>query len=250
MAEKLSTVETTPNTNPVSFLRVLYKNLILIVLITVFFSGCGILYSMLKVKPVYTASRSVILRTSVETNNRDDVSAMYNADLAKIYLPDVEKALKGYNTTTRATEIYQNETSSSKGSLSAGAVSVKYGVDSLIFKISYSDKDFETAERKLDALIKAADERLGDVIRAEKVGLIPIQEYADESSSSSARKFIILGVLVGLIISFGIVLVKYALDNTIKSKNEYEYLTGVSVIAVIDKVDDKKQKPVKRRKRR
>ncbi|MBQ3219179.1 MAG: hypothetical protein IJB32_01130 [Clostridia bacterium] len=237
MAEKLSSVETVSSDNPASFLKVLYKNLILIVLITVLCGLCGVLYSIINVKPVYKASRSVILRTAVDINE-EGTTASTDATLAKIYLPDVEKALKAPNVIKYANELYNVEGEK----LSSGRVSVNYGSDSLIFSISYTDLDGEKAEAKLNALIDAGAERLKGLIEAKDVTLISVQENADISVSNAFNKYIVFGVFIGVAISFAIVLIRYALDNTVKSKTEYEYLTGVNVIAVIDKVDDKKSK--------
>lgn len=240
MVDRLSTVETVSSSNPVSFFRIFTKNLVLIILITVFSVLCGVLYSILNVKPTYTASRSVILRTAVDVEDdskKSATSATNNATLAKIYLPDVEVAMKSPNVIARANENYINE-QDAMDKVRSGAVSVRYGENSLIFTVSYTDLDEEIAKSKLDALIKAASYKLPELIEATDVSLINVQNDADISVKSSFNKYIIFGFAIGVILSFGLVMIKYALDNTVKNKNEYEYLTGVNVIAVIDKVDN------------
>lgn len=237
MVDNVYRVDTVTSGNPASFIKILYRNMVLIILITVLCGLCGVLYSILNVKPVYTASRSVILRTSVDVKG-DEATASNDATLAKIYLPDVEKALKAPNVISYATDKY-----GVKGDgLSSGSVSVRYGSDSLIFSISYTDLDEEKAEAKLEALIDAGAEKLKELIEAEEVTLINVQREADVTVSSAFNKYIVFGILIGIVVSLGLVLIRYALDNTVKSKSEYEYVTGVSVIAVIDKVDEKKSK--------
>ncbi|MBQ8427539.1 MAG: hypothetical protein IJX16_07275 [Clostridia bacterium] len=232
--DKSSTVNHSSTNNPASFLRVLYKNTILIILITILCGLCGVLYSITNVKPVYTASRSVILRTSVSTYD-STTTVQGSVTLAKMYLPDVEKAMKTPNVISLASEKYGVE----NGKLSASRVSVKYGTDSLIFKVSYKAGSAEEAKGKLAALIEAASVSLPDLIEADDVSLINVQNDANVTVSSAFNKYIIYGVFLGILISIGIVVIRYAMDNTVKSKTEYEYITGVSVIAVIDKIDDK-----------
>ena len=194
---------------------------------------CGITYSVYKVKPVYTASRSVIFRTAFR--EEDATTAAGSVSLAKMYLPDVEKAIKAPNIIRDANKEYGDK----EDPITAGAVSVNYGSDSLIFKVSYSGDDAKIAEAKLSVLIDTAADRIKTLIQADDVTLINVQQDADISVSSDFNKYVILGVAIGIMISVGIVVIKYLMDNTVKSKSEYEYLTGVSVLAVIDKVDEK-----------
>jgi capsular polysaccharide biosynthesis protein len=237
MNNNVSTVEHSTAPNPSSFFRILRKNLVLIILITVFCGLMGTMYSVLKVKPVYTASRSVMLKTSVKV---DEVTPTVQGSvtLAKMYLHQVEKTMYSPNVIEEATKRYGVE----KGRLSAGAVSVNYGSESLIFKVSYTAASEREAKEKLSSLIDAASIRLSDIIKANDVALVNVQNDADISVSSSFNKFIVLGVALGVILAVAVVMLKYALDNTVKSKAEYEYLTGVSVVAVIDKIDDKSNK--------
>jgi capsular polysaccharide biosynthesis protein len=232
----VSTTEQITTNSPNLFFRVLYKNLVLIILITVFCGLMGTMYSIFKVKPVYTASRSVILKTSVNENDIPTVQG--SVTLAKMYLHQVEEAMYSPNVIAAATEKYGVK----KGRLSAGAVSVSYGDTSLIFEVSYSAASEKEAKEKLAALIDASSERLIDIIKADDVALVNVQRDADISVSSAFNKYVVLGVAVGIVLAVGVVLLKYALDNTVKSKSEYEYLTGVSVVAVIDKFDDKPNK--------
>ncbi len=237
--DRLTTVETSTSENPVSFFRVMRKNIVLVVLIIVLCSLCGVLYSVLYVKPVYTASRSVILRTAVDIDDdRTNTSATNDATLAKIHLPNVEAAMKSPNILALATKYYNTENES----VSGGGVSVKYGDSSLIFSISYTDVNTDIAKGKLSALIKAASEKLPEFLEAKDVALIGVQNQDVVAESSSSNKSIVLSVVIGVAIAFVLVLVMYALDNTVKNKNEFEYLTGVSVIAVIDKIEEKKNK--------
>lgn len=238
MADRLSMVETPRSTSPLSFLSVLYKNLVLIILLTVLCTACGVLYGVLKTKPIYTASLSVILKTEVSDYSGEMSSERNEATLAKIYLRDVERAIKTPKVLEKANSIYNVE----GDKLSAGAISINYGASSLIFSISYSALDVDVAKAKLSALVQASAEKLEEVIEAESVTLIEVQNKIDVKESSSFNKVVVFSAFVGLLISLVIVFVKYALDNTVKSKSEFEYITGVSVLAVIDKVEENKNK--------
>jgi capsular polysaccharide biosynthesis protein len=146
--------------------------------------------------------------------------------------------MKSPNVLALATSYYDNENET----ISSGGVSVKYGDSSLIFSISYTDRSEEQAKGKLSALIKAASEKLPKLLEAKDVALISVQNNDVVSETTSNNKSIIFSTIIGIALAFVIVLIIYALDNTVKNKNEFEYLTGVSVIAVIDKIEEKKGK--------
>lgn len=234
MMNNTSSIDNLNSTNPISFFKIIYKNLVLIILITVFCGLCGVLYSVAKVKPVYTASRSVMLKTSVKI---DDFSSTVQGSvtLAKMYLPEVERAIKTPKVIEKANEKYGVE----GDKISASAISISYGTDSLIFRVGYTDSNEQAAKAKLVAIIDAASETLPTFIEADGVSLEDVQNEPDVSSRSDFNKYIILGVLAGLIISLVVVFLRHTFDNTIKDKGEYEHITGVSVVAVIDKVEDK-----------
>ena len=200
----LTTVETTTSDNPISFFRVLRKNIILVVLIVVLCSTFGVLYNVLYTKPVYTASRSVILRTAVDIDDdRTNTSATNDATLAKIHLPNVEAAMKSPNVLALATSYYGKENES----VSRGGVSVKYGDSSLIFSISYTDSSEENAKGKLAVLIKAASERLPVLLEAKDVALINVQNHDVVYETTSNNKSIIFSTIIGIAIAFVVVLI-------------------------------------------
>lgn len=233
MDGNVNVVENTQTTNTITIFNLLKKNILLIIIITLLCGAFSAVYSAVKVKPVYTATRSVMLRTSVKV---DEITPTVQGSvtLAKMYLHQVEKTMHSPNIISRANEIYNKE----GDKLSSNSVSVSYGTDSLIFKISYKASSEQQAKEKLTALITAVSERLHDIIEADNVALINVQKEATTSVSSSFRRNIVLGVAIGVILSIGIVLLMHTLDNTIKNKSEFEYITGVSVIALIDKNEE------------
>ena len=224
------------------FLRLLYKNIIWIVIITILCASLAIGYSMLTVKPTYTANRSVILRmavgkedTELDTVTRNPNTATNNATLAKIYLYDVAETITSPVMIEKANLTFGEENVKGKGSIKASNVSVKYGEDSLIFSISYKSDNKDVAIEKLETLIGTVAEELDKYVEAKKVTLIDVQNVAEVTVSSPFTRNVVLGILIGLVLGVGLVFIKYALDNTVHDKEQFENMTGISVIAYIDK---------------
>ncbi|MBR2448586.1 MAG: hypothetical protein IKB30_00530 [Clostridia bacterium] len=217
--------------------KLLYKNLLLIVMVTVLFALIGLGYSVMRVQPTYTATRSVILRTEMDKNTTNRLPN--ETSLAKLYLPSVAKLIKSPAVVEKVNEAYTTEGEK----ITRGAISVSYGEQSFIFSISYTDKSADLAQEKLDVLIEtfSNSEEFKAGVQASEVKLIHTQRQSTVTKATSYVKFAALGGVAGLVIAVAAVFLVYVLDNTIRDKVEFEELTGVDVIAYINKEKPKKK---------
>lgn len=235
MEEKNNTFQ--PDKDPVFYL--IYKNLVLIIIAALICAGIGLGLGFYRVKPVYTASRTVILRasvdnvtaSSVDSKNKNDVS------LAKRLLPNVAADMKN-----KRVEEYANETYEGEGRISRGNVATSYSEDSFVFVISYSDTDEKVVNDKLDAVIRGFNNYLDidnadyEVIMAKNLRLVSLQNRpSDLVKKYDLALYVTVGAVLGIAAAIAFVFVRYALDNTIKSGEDFENLTGVSVISYVNK---------------
>lgn len=217
-------------------LKLIVKNLLLIVLISILCALIGLGYSVLRVKPTYTASRSVILRTTL---NQSGKAALANqATLGKMYLPSILEVIKSTDIITAANENYDNE----EEKILVGSVGMKYEINSLIFDLTYTDKSPKLAKEKLEVFIDTLSDEISKYIKAEDVKLIHTQRESDIFETQYYTNYTVIGLVAGIAISMVIVLLIYVFDNTVKSKNEYEEITGMTVVAFIDKDVEKSKK--------
>lgn len=218
----------------VPFFRIVSKNILLIVLITVLCTLIGAMYGIMFVKPEYTASHSIILRTTVSDTSAGN-NTTNNASLGKIYIPMVEEHINSPEFLKEANKIYRDEYNGNDR-ISSGAINIEYEENSLIFTMSYTDGSEASATNKLQAVYDAASVKLTDYITAENVSLIQTNNTPSVSVNNGFMKTIVFGALIGVVLSVIVVIIKYVLDNTIHDKIEFEELTGVNVIAYIDRV--------------
>lgn len=230
-------METNNAQKSIPFLKLLAKNVILIVLITIL---CGLLalgYSLLKEKSYYTVSQSVILRTSVSSASGSS-SQSTNASHGKIYIPMVKASITNPNSVQKIRNLYEEMYPDAEDTINSGLIGINYKENSLIFNISYTDISEERAKEKLDVIYIVAREQLKVDIKADSVDLI-LTDGTDEVfsvvSQNNTVTNVIIGVLVGFVISAVVVLLIYMFDNTVKDKKEFEELTGVSVLSYLGK---------------
>lgn len=223
--------------------KLIYKNLVLIIMVIVLTSLIGLGYAIVKVKPTYTVNRSFIIRMAKGKATENNEAA-----LGKLHMPEIEPLLKLPKYIEQANEIYSEE-QNGQTEISAGAIGVKYNDESLIFTLSYTDDNIHDAAAKIHAIYLVASKNFASDLTVDSVRLIDIdnvnidvEEDRYEGMSSSVNggysKHIVLGACVGLVISVCILVISYALDNTLHSKEELEQMTGASVLAFITKNKD------------
>ena len=218
------------------FFRLLKANVLLIVLITALITLLSVLYNFLFVKPIYTVSRSVILRTELVGTTDEST----NAALAELVIVQMEHHFTSSDYVSKANAKFKEQNPDVKSSINGGSISIIYNEESLIFKIAYSDLDKDLAAKKLIAIYDVNSEYFEEEFDF-TVELIPTDNSVNDNSrflvsvSNSTMKYILLGLGLGIVTSIAVVLIKNALDNTVKDTAELEELTGVSVIAAIHK---------------
>ena len=223
-------------------LNLIKRNWLLMAMITVLITLCFVAYSIVFTKPVYTASRSFILRTELVTGGTE----MANGSLAvDVLLPQIEDNFTSQKYNEMANEEYQKDkyVKYDDSTISRSAVAFIYKEGSLIARLSYTDANAKVAVEKLKAVFNTAKSFFteGENDQAYTIELVPTDNSEYDYSrfvvteKSSMKKFIIFGIIAGLAVSFVIVLIKNSLDNTVKDKHELEDITGTNVLAMINK---------------
>lgn len=253
-------------------LHIFRKNLILLLVIIVISTFAGVVYSRMQ-QPNYTAHETVFFRAqNIDSNNTtDNISAMllyvdtvtdfcdegvvidranyhYTEYLQKKSEGDVQNVEDYVAWVTSATKnnTYDREKIVpeyfAKGNISIiKPEKSDDGKKPFSFTVSYTDDYSGVASDKVQILVlslkleskevNSNQERkyfYGVNIEIEDAGLTGI------STNVSAKKTIILFFVLGLALGVIAVFVINFLDNTIKTKEELEHITGVSNLVVLE----------------
>ena len=227
------------NKKTVPFFKIIKDNFLLIVMITILIGLIGTFLGLLYAKPVYKASRSVILRTELETTGSSDEAN--NAVLALMVIGQLEGHFTSTDYIELANEEYLEKNPQAKDKIVAGNIIVEYQEDILIFTLSYQDADEQTAINKLRAIFNVADDYFETHSIAYGIKLIPTDNADTDdgrftvTASDSLSLYIIFGVLGGIVIGIVVALIKNAFDNTISDKEELESITSSDFFGYIKK---------------
>lgn len=135
----------------------------------------------------------------------------------------------------------------------AERVTVETISDTRIIAITVQDPNPVMAQTLADSIRDVAAEHIKKVMDIEAVNVAEEANLPENPSGPSVKKWTILGVMVGICLCAGIILLRFLLDDTIKTSEDVEKYLGLSTLAMIPIMEDevtvtKKQKKARQHK--
>ncbi len=132
-----------------------------------------------------------------------------------------------------------------------GKVSVTTPTDTRILAITVKDKDPVMAMKMANAIREAASVHIMNVMDIQAVNVAETANMPMKKASPSVLKNTFLGGVLGVFLIIAVVLVRYLMDDTIKTPEDVEKYLQLSTLAVIplnegEADGKKKKKKVKR----
>ncbi len=129
-----------------------------------------------------------------------------------------------------------------------GKVTVETPTDTRIVSITVEDTDPVAAMNIANCIREAASRHIQNVMDIEAVNVVETANMPTEKAGPSCLKWTFIGGLIGSFLICGIILVRYMMDDTIKSSEDVEKYLGLSTLALIPATEDETQ-PKKKNKR-
>ncbi|MCR5256217.1 MAG: protein-tyrosine kinase [Acetatifactor sp.] len=137
----------------------------------------------------------------------------------------------------------------------ANRVAVSNTANTRIIAITVKDADPIMARDIANAIRDAAAKHIQAVMDIEAVNIVDDANLPDAPVSPSIPKWTLIGVMLGGVAAAGLVILRYLLDDTIKTSEDVEKYLELSTLALIPVVegfieDKKKGSVVKKRRRK
>ena len=223
-------------------LLIIRANIFLIVAIIVIATIVGVVYSTTR-KTTYTATRSMIVICKNVSDENDN--NIYN-DLTATsrMIPTIAEYCKQEVVLSLAQEIYGK---SNSGEIKKSGVKVSYDEsgNNYFLYISYTDVEPDLARAKVMAVSEAEKEIVetvdakGNPVYVRMMTTLTFVDTAEDLQkipcvmNSGSKMIVVLAVIIGIIVAVLVVLFRYLLDDTLKTKEELERATGTQVFAFL-----------------
>ena len=112
----------------------------------------------------------------------------------------------------------------------AGMITTETPTDTRIMSIGVTDDDPKEAKQIADTLRKAVSVQ---ITNADSVNTVEEGNLPTSPSSPNVKKNMMLGAMLGLVISMGFVVLIFLLDDTVKTPDDVEKYLGLNVLVSI-----------------
>ena len=123
----------------------------------------------------------------------------------------------------------------------ANSIRVETPADTRILKITVRNEDPKMAKEIADEVRKSMSEQIKRVMNIDSVNTVEEANLPTEKASPSTMKNTALGLMLGVLISAGIIVVMHLLDDTIKTPEDVEKYLELNVLASLPLREDLKK---------
>ena len=207
--------------------------------------AAGFMLSAFIIPEKYESTTSIYIQT--KDNGNGNAITYSDAQLASQLTKDYEKLITGRYVLEKVIE--QNELESDYEHFLA-QVSILNETDTRIIEITVKDTDPYTAQKLADSIREAAAEHIKKVTDVEAVNVANAANLPGEPSEPSVLLWTVIAVALGLMISMAVVIIRFFMDDTIKTAEDVEKYLELSTLAFIPKgiYTDAAKKKTKRRR--
>lgn len=221
------------------------KNILMILIITGLCTLGGAIYGLNFKKINYAATSTIIVR--VESSSSSSSSSDYQNYTLSTYLVNTVTSFIESNTVlgnvvdSDECEKYDLSTTSL-----AKAISIKTSTSSLLVTITYECSDEEQAIDVVNQVVQSTIDISNmknedgnyryDKLLAGNILLLDEAKKEYVTASRGAALVIVICFIVGFIISFSIVLIKYLADDTFTSKDDFERIFKINVLTLLPEI--------------
>ena len=220
-------------------LQVLLSKWWLIIGTAIIFGGAALLVTVFAITPQY---QSV---TKMYVINRQNEDTLTNADLqaASQLTKDYVELIKSR---TVAEGVIQSMHLNLNPDELRSKISVSTPSDARVISIGVIDPDPEMARDLANEVRNKAAEHIQMVMKTEAVNVVDMANTPTGKYSPSVKKNTMMAALIGVVLSGGLVLLTYLLNDTVKTPEDVEKYLGLSTLGSIPVVRTKSSR--KRRK--
>ncbi len=202
--------------------RLLWMILAIVVIVII-----GNVYTILTRVPMYQSNTTIVL-VGESKKEYSQTDSQLNQNLIGTYSEIItsrkvlQQVIDNLKLKMTVDELSQNITTSSVE-------------DTEIIRITVNNEKKKMAAEIANEVADVFSDEIQDIYNLENVAIIDKAEEADEPYNINYVKDNVIYLMIGIVLSFGVVFVMYYFDTTIKSSETVEEKLGLTVIGIVPK---------------
>ena len=122
--------------------------------------------------------------------------------------------------------------------------------DTRIVYITVKDPNPARAQEIADSIREIASDHIKEVTDVEAVNVVDTANLPSQPSEPSIVRWTAIGAALGLVACAAVIIIRYLLDDTIKSSEDVEKYLGLSTLALIPMLQGEKSTKKKKKKKK
>lgn len=188
------------------------------------------LYTTVFIAPQYTSSSMIFIltkTTSITSLADIQLGSQLTSDYKVLITsrPVVEKVISNLKLDMSYSQL-------------CSKISVENQTDTRILTMTVTDPDPYTAKMIVDELTNVVVERVAEIMDTDEPGIVENGNIAEAPSTPNMKKNCLMGGLVGVLLSGGIIVLLFLLDDSIKSVDDVEKYLEINVLGSIPSFDE------------
>ena len=212
-------------------LQIFWEKKTQIILIIAIFAVIGVIYSLAFVTPKYQSSTTLLLATN-SSSNKTETESITTTDVTLN-----SKLVSTYSKLVESSKIIRKVISNLSLNIDEDvlkkSISVTAVEDTEMIQISVKNTDPVLATKIANETAKVFIENVKEYYGIENVHVVDEAEIPQEPSNVNHTKDVIIFTFIGVVISVMYVLVSNMLDTTIKSEEDIEKISGLTVLSTM-----------------
>lgn len=213
-------------------LLLLWHYVWLIVLSAIVAGVVGFCISRFAITPLYQSSTQIYIM-----NEKDSNTALTYSDLQMGSQLTKDYAVLVKSRTVLEQVISNLQLEETHESLAA-RVEVSNTSDTRILRITVTDPDPLWAQSIADEVRSVASHHIMDVMGIEAVNIVDYADLPELPTSPSIKKWTAIAFVIGAFLCIAVLLIRFLLDDTVKSSEDVEKYLGMSMLAMIPLMDE------------
>ena len=224
-------------------LQIFWEKKTQIILIIAIFAVLGVIYSLGFVTPKYQSSTTLLLAT----NSSSDKTGTESITTTDVTLNS--KLVSTYSKLVESNKIVRKVISNLSLDIEEGtlkkSISVTAVEDAEMIQIAVKNEDPVLATKIANETAKVFIENVKEYYGMENVHVVDEAEIPQEPANVNHTKDVMIFAFIGVVIAIMYVLVVNMLDTTIKSEEDIEKISGLTVLATMplyERTDNRRKK--------
>jgi capsular polysaccharide biosynthesis protein len=198
----------------------------IVILVTIFCALLTYIGVSLLATPMYTSETSILILSRQDQNTVTSSDLQTATQLTADYIqlvatrPVLEEAISQSGADLTVSKLKSR-------------VNVSNETNTRILEISVSDPDPTMARKLANALRESVSTRITQVMNIDAVNTVETASLPTSPSSPNVKRDVIIGALIGFLLTIVVLVIRYIADDTVKTPDDVEKYTGLTVLGAI-----------------